>query len=63
MFTNQMYSTSTTRLDLSREKTFIVWEEKLEKAGAAEDLETAMIRRYPQRWNRYILEVACKGTV
>jgi hypothetical protein len=63
MFTNHMYSTSTTRLDLGRKKTFIVWEEELGKVGAAKELETAMIRRYPQRWNRYILEVACKGTV
>ncbi|KAF0318893.1 metallo-beta-lactamase domain-containing protein [Colletotrichum asianum] len=40
----------------------LAFEEELEKAGNSEKLEEAMIRRYPHRWNRFLLEQSCQRT-
>jgi glyoxylase-like metal-dependent hydrolase (beta-lactamase superfamily II) len=39
-----------------------VWEEELEKAQSAEELEERMLELYPERWNRFILEMSVKGS-
>ncbi|KAF6827593.1 metallo-beta-lactamase domain-containing protein [Colletotrichum musicola] len=40
----------------------LAFEEELAKAETPEKLEEAMIRCYPQRWNRFLLEQSCQRT-
>ncbi|KAF4815517.1 hypothetical protein CGCTS75_v012990 [Colletotrichum tropicale] len=40
----------------------MAFEEELERAENSEKLEEAMVRRYPQRWNRFLLEQSCQRT-
>jgi glyoxylase-like metal-dependent hydrolase (beta-lactamase superfamily II) len=42
-------------------KYILDFEEELERANDPLELEAAMKKRYPQRWNDYILEVSCKA--
>jgi glyoxylase-like metal-dependent hydrolase (beta-lactamase superfamily II) len=45
-------------------KTYLqVFEEELEKTKDPIELEEAMKRRYPERWNEFILESSCKAAV
>ncbi|KAI1324214.1 beta-lactamase-like protein [Xylariaceae sp. FL0255] len=39
----------------------MVFEEELEKATSAEELENRMIDLYPERWNHYILQIGCQA--
>lgn len=41
----------------------LAFEEELERTKDAEELEKAMTARYPQRWNRFLLESSCKSSV
>ncbi|KAI9927213.1 hypothetical protein ASPWEDRAFT_300028 [Aspergillus wentii DTO 134E9] len=41
----------------------IAFEDELKKAGNASELEQAMLMRYPQRWNKFLLEWSCKSSV
>lgn len=41
----------------------LAFEEELERTKDAEELEKAMTARYPQRWNRFLLERSCKSSV
>ncbi|OLN84496.1 hypothetical protein CCHL11_08190 [Colletotrichum chlorophyti] len=40
----------------------LAFEEELEEARNPEELEEAMSRRYPERWNNYLLERSCRET-
>ncbi|KAJ3542955.1 hypothetical protein NM208_g3824 [Fusarium decemcellulare] len=41
----------------------MAFEEELERTKNAEELEEAMLRRYPQRWNRFLLQMSCTSSV
>lgn len=41
----------------------LAFEEELLKAKDANELESAMVSRYPQRWNKFLLEWSCKSSV
>lgn len=41
----------------------LAFEEELGKAKDAGELEVAMMTRYPQRWNRFLLERSCQSSV
>lgn len=41
----------------------MAFEEELNRLGEAGKVEEAMTRRYPSRWNRYLLELSCKSCV
>lgn len=41
----------------------LAFEEELVKANDADELEGAMVSRYPQRWNKFLLEWSCKSSV
>ncbi|KAJ5754138.1 metallo-beta-lactamase superfamily protein [Penicillium nucicola] len=41
----------------------VAFEEELERLGDVDKVEQAMTKRYPQRWNRFILEMSCKSSV
>lgn len=39
------------------------FERELERLGDADQLEEAMKKLYPQRWNEFILDISCKSSV
>lgn len=41
----------------------LAFEEELGRTGDAGELEKAMTARYPQRWNRFLLEQSCKSSI
>lgn len=41
----------------------LAFEEELKRTKNAEELEKAMMERYSQRWNRFLLEMSCKSSV
>lgn len=41
----------------------LAFEEELQKTNDPVELENAIISRYPQRWNKFLLEWSCKSSV
>lgn len=41
----------------------LAFEDELGRTRDAEELEKAMVKRYPQRWNRFLLEQSCKRSI
>ena len=52
------------RRNVEATKAYILaFEEELGRAKNAGELEKAMTARYPQRWNRFLLERSCESSV
>ncbi|CAI7579344.1 unnamed protein product [Penicillium crustosum] len=41
----------------------LAFAEEVNRLGDADKVEEAMVKRYPHRWNRFLLDVSCKSSV